>query len=162
MTAATAQQLGLLFQQQITGAEQLYQLLKRENEALVKRDADAIQNISQQKSAQSVMLEQLAGQQRQLLQEAGVSFTPEGLKTLLNTLTPALATQLRKRQQQLQSLLEQCQNLNMVNGNIIAANKHSAETALAILRGQLAQENLTYSAGGQAVAPPPSRPIIKA
>lgn len=161
MTATTAQQLGTLLQQQTQGAEQLQQLLKSENDALVTRNFDVIQQLSQEKSDQSTTLERLGQQQRQLLQDAGFSYSPEGLNSFISSLTPSLAAQLRKKQQQLQTLLESCQKLNMVNGNIIAANKHSAETALAILRGQFAPDNLIYGAAGQTVTAPACKPAIK-
>lgn len=161
MSSTMAQQLGTLLQQQIQGAEQLQQILKSENDALVKRDFDVIQQLSQKKSEQSTRLEHLGQQQRQLLQMAGYAYSHEGINSFINSLASNLATELRKKQRQLQTLLEECQKLNMVNGNIIAANKHSAETALAILRGQFA-DNLMYGASGQAVAAPSSKPSIKA
>ena len=162
MSASTAQQLGTLLQQQTQGATQLLQILQSENDALVKRDIENIQHLSQQKSEQSTTLEQLAQQQSQLLQALGLPCSSEGLNRFISGLTQNLATQLRKKQQQLQTLLESCQRLNLVNGNIIAANRYSAETALAILRGQFGSNNLVYSAGGQTVTTPSSKPLIKA
>jgi flagellar biosynthesis/type III secretory pathway chaperone len=162
MSASTAQQLGALLQQQTQGAAQLLQILQSENDALVKRDVENIQRLSQQKSELSAALEQLAQQQHLLLQELGLPNSAAGLNSFISSLTQNLAAQLRNKQQQLQSLLESCQRLNMVNGNIIAANRYSAETALAILRGQFGSNNLVYSAGGQAVTTPSSKPLIKA
>jgi flagellar biosynthesis/type III secretory pathway chaperone len=162
MSASAAQQLGTLLQQQTLGASQLLQTLQSESEALVKRDIENIQRLSQQKSEQSEALEQLAQQQRQLLQELGLPYSPQGVNGFINSLTQSLAAQLRKKQQQLQTLLESCQHLNLVNGNIIAANRYSAETALAILRGQCSSDNLVYGAGGQTVTATTSKPLIKA
>lgn len=162
MSADAALRIGTLLQQQTHNAEQLYKLLEEENGALTRRDAEAIQRLSLEKGERSITLEQLGLQQQQLFTKLGLQNSAEGLKGFIQSLPPNLASQLRKKQQQLQSILEACQKLNLVNGNIIAANKHSAETALAILRGQFTSDNLVYSATGQTVAASSSKPIMKA
>ncbi len=162
MILHTAQQINNLLQQQIYGTELLEQILKIESDNLVKRNYDAIQKLNQKKSEQSIAIEVLSQQQRQLLERSGFSYSPEGMNEFVGNLAPASATQLQKKQQQLQMVLERCQKLNMINGNIIAANKHTTETALAILRGQRTPESLVYSAGGHAVISSPSKPVIKA
>ena len=162
MSTSSAQQLGTLLQQQIESAAQLLQILQNENAVLVKRDFEKIQHLSQQKSEQSATLEQLVQQQHQLLQERGCSSdSSEGLNSFIGSQPQNIATQLSKKRQKLQAILESCQKLNQVNGNIIAVNKHSAETALAILRGQFTSDNLVYSADGQTVTAPSSKPSVK-
>ncbi len=161
-TLRIAQQINNLLHQQIQGAELLEQILKNESDSLVKRSYDDIQKLNQKKNDQSAALEELSQKQRQLLEENGFRYSSEGMKEFVSNLALASAAQLQKKQQQLKILLEGCQRLNMVNGNIIAANKHTTETALAILRGQSAPDSLIYSAGGQAVVSSQSKPVIKA
>lgn len=162
MSTPPAQQLATLLQQQAMSAERLYQTLRDESEALTKRDADAMQQLSQEKSGESAVLEQLGAQQTQLLKGLGFTQSSAGVSSFIDTLEPTAAAELRKQQQQLQTLLESCQKLNLINGNIIAASKQSVETALAILRGQFTNNNLVYSAAGQPVSSAPSKPLSKA
>lgn len=162
MSINSAQRLNELLRQQIERANELHQLLASEGEALMQRDVDAVEQLSRRKGEQSAELERLAQLQQTLLQEGGLPFTGEGLRQMIEAQPPSMAAHLSKLQQQLHSLLEQCQKINLVNGNIIAANQRSAETALQILRGQISPDRLTYSAGGQAIAAPSSRPAIKA
>ncbi len=162
MVPDTAQKLGALLQQQIQNAEQLKQILQNETDALITRDLGAIQHLSQEKSEQSSTLEKLSQPQQQLLQAAGLPYTAEGMKRFIESQPSNWAIPLRKQQLHLQTLLESCQKQNLINGNIITANRYSAETALTILRGQFMPDNLVYSADGKAATSSSSTSLIKA
>lgn len=160
--SAPPQQFVTLIQQQSECAAQLHNTLLAEAAALTARDIEAIQRHALEKSEQTGRMEQLAQEQRRLLEGAGLPFSAEGFSTFIDRLAPALAAKLHQAQQQLKTALEACQRQNLVNGNIIAANRQSAESALAILRGQLSTDNLLYSAAGQTVAAATSKPLLKA
>lgn len=149
---SSTQQLHSIFQQQIAGAKQLLDALKMENEALVQRDFDVIQNSTSLKTGLTQALEKLGKQQREFLLSNGQTDSADGMESYIALQTSPAANILKQQKSELQPILEQCQTMNQVNGNIIAASKQSAETALAILRGQLSPENLVYSAGGQPVS----------
>ena len=156
------EQINSLLKKQIQGIESLQQTLDSENSCLVKRDFNAIQTINQRKIEQSALLEHLHHQQYQLLQDNGFQGTARGMNDFIRNQPSNIATRLRQEQNKFLILLDKCQRLNTINGNIITANKHSTETALAILRGQSESGNLTYSASGHSVPVSLSKPLFQA
>ncbi len=161
-TPHIAQQVDALLEQQIQAADSLKHTLEDEGNILIKRDFEAIHTLNQQKLEQSALLEKLHQEHHHLLKKHGFSYTPDGMNSFINSHPPLLSIQLRQKQTSLLVLLDNCQKLNTINGTIIAANRHSTETALAILRGQPTSDGLTYGANGQSVTTPHSNPLIQA
>ena len=151
-----------LFKHQLELATELKQALTKEYEALKERDLSVIEEINQQKSEKTKLLEALAKDQQNLLATAGQPNSNEGLNNFTASLPQQQAAILDKQKKQLQTVLGTCQELNQINGGIIAANKQSAETALAILRGQISPNNVIYNAGGKAISDNTSNPLSKA
>lgn len=156
------EQFHTLLQQQISGAEELLETMQLENDALVKRDLEALQESAAHKSELSKTLEALGNKQKAFLEAHGQNNSPDGMDAYLASLPKAAHLALEQKKEQLLELLEKCQIQNLINGNIIAASKQSAETALSILRGQSPSENVMYTSGGQAVSDTSRDPLTKA
>ena len=159
---SSPEQLHTLFQQQIVAVEKLLKAMHAENDALVQRDFDALQASTAAKSELTQSLEELGALQQAFLAKNGQRNSVEGMDAYIAAQTKVAAQVLEQEKTKLHSLLEKCQTTNLISGNIIAASRQSAETALAILRGQLPSENVLYTAGGQAVADNSRDPLTKA
>lgn len=138
-----------LLQQQIIAAEHMEKTLIDENQALIKRDAAAIEGINRLKNEISETLASLTLQQQQLLSQMGLSMSRAGIDQCLSMIPTADKQRLKNSFQRLQLLLDRCQRQNLVNGNIITANRQAAEIALSILRGKTQYSPGTYDANGQ-------------
>ncbi len=157
-----AQQLSETFTQQITLAAELHQVLLEENKALNGRHYKDIQQLNNQKEQHTSALEKEALKQSQLLKTAGLPYQADSFNKLLKALPANVAIKISQLKQQLESLLEKSQDQNTINGQIIAVNQQAAETALAILRGQVDDSNIGYTAGGKTVSQTTSTSITKA
>jgi len=156
------QELDAGFARQIQLADKLLQLLQNEHKALSERQYENSQAIIGEKESTANKLEQEASKQRKLLETAGLPYQADSFDKVLKAIPETASIKTAKLKQQLESLLEKCQEQNLVNGQIIAINQQSAETALAILRGQLANDNIGYNEGGKAVTETSSTTITKA
>lgn len=155
-------QLGLLFQQQINAAEALYALLKDENEALVKRDYERTSQLTQLKQTKMTEIDALSNQLVNLFATAQQPYTNDVLDRFIEEQPSQSRNTLKQMKSRLEEVTLSCQDQNMINGQIIAVNKQSAETALAILRGQFSTSELTYGAAGQPIKDKSATPITKA
>jgi len=160
-SVSLGKQLGMLFQQQIKAAEELYQLLKDENKALIQRNYERTMQLTQLKQSKSTEIDALSNQLTKLFAAAS-PFNQDALDTLINELPAQLGNSIKQMREKLEKTTLSCQDQNTINGQIIAVNKQSAETALAILRGQFSTSELTYGAGGQPIKDQSAKPIIKA
>lgn len=159
---ALIQQMDALMRRQLTAANALYQILKTENTALVEHAHDDIRESTRLKDEKSTELEGMEQELNELLRAAGISPSKEALDAVLKAAPPSSAKALGQLREDLTDVLQACQEQNLVNGQIIAVSRQSAETALAILRGQLPTGNLTYGASGKPVSDPSRQPISKA
>lgn len=151
-----------LFRQQIDAARELNTILTQENEALIKREYEQVQSLTALKEQKSAEIEALAARLNAHLNTARPGAGGPSLAQALATLPSDIARRLERMKLELETQLQQCQTQNLINGQIIAVNRQSAETALAILRGQFSGSNLTYGAGGQPVNEKSSHKITKA
>lgn len=156
------QKLSANLSQQTRLATVLLETLVKEHQALGDRQYDDPQILLKQKEEQAKALELQAAEQQGLLEAAGVNNDAKGFEQLFAKLPQSVAAKLKHQKDALETLLEKCQDQNLVNGQIIAINHQSAETALAILRGQLSDDNLGYTAGGKTVSQTNSTSITKA
>jgi len=155
-------QLEQLFQQQIHSAEQLYKLLREENEALTQRDYERTSELTQLKQAKSADIEALSSQLTELLTTLQHPYSHETLDKFIMELPAQSGNRLKQMKLKLQQTTLSCQDQNIINGQIIAVNKQSAETALAILRGQFSTSELTYGAAGLPIKDKSAKTITKA
>ncbi len=161
-SVSLSKQLRQIFQQQINAAEALYQLLKDENEALIRRDYKRTTKIIQLKQSKSAEIDALSHQLIKLLATPATETNQNSLDKLIKELPDQLGDKLGLLRSKLEQITLSCQDQNIINGQIIAVNKQSAEAALAILRGQFSTSELTYGAGGRPIKEPTAKPIIKA
>jgi flagella synthesis protein FlgN len=155
-------QLETIFEQQLEAAVDLEKLLQDENEALIKRKHEKIQQIAQQKESRTAELESLSQQQSKLFKAAKQPYTPDAFEKMISAAPGNTSKKIRHLKGKLETVLQVCQEKNIINGHILAVNKQSAEAALAILRGQISPSNLTYGAAGQPVKEESSTCINKA
>lgn len=164
MTTAkdTGRTMAQVLHQQIAEAEKMEGLLIEENQALIKRDASAIEQCTRLKNELGETLARLALEQQQLLNKAGLSLSRTGIDQFIANSPQAEKLRLKDTFQRLHQLLDQCQRQNLINGNIIASNRQAAEMALAILRGQNQRNPTLYNANGQTPAADPGNTLAKA
>ena len=141
-----------LITKQIEAAKQLHAILVQENAALQAREAEEMQSLSAKKAQLTEQLEQLSGQQSEILSSKGLPLSREGLSRYARQLSPGLAAAFQGRLQTLTDALEACKKQNLINGQMIAASRQSVEVALSILRGQNGPRGLTYGPGGETLA----------
>jgi len=161
-SVSLGKQLGQLFQQQIKAAEALYQLLKDENEALIQRNYERTTQLTQLKQSKSTEIDALSNQLSKLFSAESSSLNQDTLDKFIKEFPAQLGNSLKQMRAKLEEITLACQDQNTINGQIIAVNKQSAETALAILRGQFSTNELTYGAGGQPIKDQSASPITKA
>lgn len=164
MTTAkdTGRTMEQVLHQQIVAAEKMEGALIEENQALIKRDAAAIEQCTRLKNELSETLATLTLEQQQLLTRAGLSLSRTGIDQFIANSPLSEKQRLKDTFQRLHRLLDQCQRQNLINGNIIAANRQAAEMALAILRGQNQRNPTLYNANGQTPATDPGNTLAKA
>ena len=156
------QRLEALFELQLEAATALEKLLRDENEALIRREHKQIHEITGLKEAKTAELESLAKMQGELFRSIKLPFSAEVLDQVINESAGKSANKIRQVRDNLETVLQACQAQNIINGRIIAANRQSAEAALAILRGQFSSNSLTYGAAGQPVKEQSRSQISKA
>lgn len=161
-STAQFQQLEALFSQQLNTAEELETILQDESEALTKRNHEEIQRLSSLKETKTKDIETIGQNQADVLAKLNLTYSADALDQLINAMPSEISRRITHIRRKLETILDTCQQQNMVNGQIIAANRQAAETALAILRGQVSPDNLTYGATGQAISEQSSNPISKA
>lgn len=155
-------QLEALFRQQLQAATELKQILADENDALIKREHAQVRRVTRLKEEKSAAIESLSNELRELLATVGLSLSQQSLDDIVVSAPSETADHLTQLRQKLGTVLQSCQDQNLVNGQVIAVNRQSAETALAILRGQFPAGNLTYGAAGQPISEQTSNQISKA
>lgn len=147
-----------LFQHDIRTAEQLFELINSEFEALSTRELSQLESILGQKTPLLRLLDQHAGLRSQQLARHGLSPDQQGLKALAR-LHPQ-GSELLAASEQLAALLEQCQAGNLRNGKLIRTQQNSTRSALNILRGDEAPS--LYDNRGITSGTPRNRPLNQA
>ena len=161
-SVALGQQLEQLFQQQINAAAELLQLLQDENQALIQRDYERSTQLTQLKQVKSTEIDRLSNLLIKLCSTTQTPYSHNVLDKLIKELPAQPGNSLKQLRSKLEQVTLACQDQNVINGQIIAVNKQSAETALAILRGQFSTSELTYGAGGQPIKDKSAQQITKA
>ncbi len=159
---ALGQQLEQLFQQQINAAAELLQLLQDENQALIQRDYERTSQLTKLKQSKGTEIDLLNNQLSKMFATAQAPKLHDAIDKLIAELPSQLSGKLKQIKSKLEQTSLSCQDQNTINGQIIAVNKQSAETALAILRGQFSTNELTYGAGGQPIKDKLATSITKA
>lgn len=126
----------------------LLEILQREHQALMQNNLSALEDLLHTKQKTIADLERIDGL-------AGGSSHTE----LPNGCAAQPSTDAYDLWQQLSAVTVKCQEQNRLNGALLASRRRHAERALAILRGQPA-ENETYGPSGQAEFAPRPQPRV--
>ena len=138
--------LGKVLQEETETATQLLDALRRERDALGKRDLETTEQVAKEKDSLITCLESLASRQHDLLASAGVDLSQQNVGVALKAL--GLGS-LSKQWQGLLSVLADCRHQNLVNGGIIEISRRFAQQVLDTLHGASLDDQL-YGPEGEA------------
>jgi len=128
-------------QASLHGMDALEQLLQREQALLSGRDAEALEQIAQEKLALLKQLQHSVEGRDRLQQAAGLQAGLEGGSSLVESVQqPALRNDWERLVEQAQRVAE----LNEINGRLLAQRQRTTREALGILTGRPEQQD-TYS-----------------
>ncbi len=141
------QTIDALLDKEYQVSESLFDLLQQEHQALEQLNVNNLPFITQQKSQQIKLLDELAAERekvmRQIPPEQGGGINPDLEKYL------ALRADRSQWWQDFRTLLQNCQRQNTVNGRIIHLSQQSIERSLNIIRSQSNQANVYDTKGNQ-------------
>ncbi len=141
------QTIDALLDREYQVSESLFDLLQQEHQALEQLNVNNLPFITQQKSQQIKLLDELAAERekvmRQIPPEQGGGINPDLEKYL------ALRADRSQWWQDFRTLLQNCQRQNTVNGRIIHLSQQSIERSLNIIRSQSNQANVYDTKGNQ-------------
>ena len=147
-----------LFINDIGTAEQLFELIDTEFQALSDRDLPRLQSILTDKLPLLTLLDQHGKERSQLLTSLNLSPDRSGLQAL--AAQSEQGSLLLERGDQLSALLERCQAANLRNGRLIRSSQASANSMLSILRGN--ETPSLYDSRGSAARIGQQRPLSRA
>jgi len=139
-------ELDSVLRDETDAASRLLEILRREREALGSHALDELREAAQSKESLIATLEELAGQQNELLRRAGID---PGTQNLEDALRGAGLESIGRRWEELRGVLSQCQHQNQINGGIIEISRRFAQQVLDTLRGAASGARL-YGPSGEA------------
>lgn len=125
-------------------ADQLIELLGREQEALKQRNSQQLESLITEKNALLAALANSANQRRTWLTSQGKPADEAHWEELIQAMG---GQKLDDLWQALQEKLQQCHHLNEVNGKMIARGQQTINRLLDILRGQFDAPKLYNQSG---------------
>jgi flagellar biosynthesis/type III secretory pathway chaperone len=127
-------------------ARHLAALLESERVALVTRDANELDNLTEQKRHSVACLEMQEIRRKALMQHHGYGTDIQEIADYLRTRDAHDGPKLKW--EQLIRLLNDCQHNNRINGAILNVNRRCVERAIHILQGENSETTL-YTPSGQ-------------
>lgn len=144
----TAEQLTQHINHDFLTCTQLLEVLKKEQDALKKRDADTVERILESKIPLLNALE-VSGKMRQAwAQAANTSSSEAGWAGMLTSLG---SSDIKTRWAQLKTLYSEVRMQNEVNGKLLSRHQNTIARLLDVMRGKTAGPNL-YNASGYSSA----------
>lgn len=131
--------------QDSSAIQQLKQLLIIEREQLAQRKQEQLSSIAEQKTVLVDQLNHNTKQRTAVLKALNLQTNAQGWDLFLQRNTATLP--LREEWQQLITEFEECQELNDINGKLIARSQQTLNHLLNLLRGKVATASL-YTAQG--------------
>ena len=150
---------GGLLNDGIVQAKELNELLDKEYQSLQQVDPEPLEHITLNKQQLLSELESLSKVQDQFLTQLGYSTDRKGIESCLDQLGDD--SQLKQKWHALQSLLENCQKQNEINGRVIAVSRRQTTIALDLLYG-LTTGSKTYGPTGESQTDRQSNSLGKA
>jgi len=160
-TAVTSKKVLPLLQEIVNYLQQLLVALDNEHKALVDKNIDSIQTISEEKIVLMEHLEDLNKERRNLLDNAGLDITSTGVGDFLQNSNSPRAPQMKALWDEISNISKQCDKQNNINGIIIESNKRHTENALSILQGK-SQNTELYSNKGESIKSSHQQTLIRA
>lgn len=160
-SAVTSKKVLPLLQEIVNYLQQLLVALNNEHKALVDKNIDSIQTISEEKIVLMEHLEDLNKERRNLLDNAGLDITSTGVGDFLQNSNSPRAPQMKALWDEISNISKQCDKQNNINGIIIESNKRHTENALSILQGK-PQSTELYSNKGESIKSSHQQTLIRA
>ncbi len=132
-------QLKLLLKQDIVDLESLKNLLEQEKNTLTTRNTDRINTLSNNKTQTVQQLESRAKIKATLIAKSGLGIKPGKVGEQLHSLNDSELVNLWQTSRE---KMQQCKNINLVNGNIISRSLQRTNKLMMIIRGQNKSQNL--------------------
>jgi len=154
-----SQALDELLNKQLSDTSALISLLEQEK-VMLARDPDAVERLAAEKQPHISRLEDLHNESNSLLQQTGYACDRDGMQAFLAWCDNS-DLMLRKRWDELLDNIENCRNLNQVNGMVVEKSTQTLRHALAVLCGQTLND-VSYDASGATVSDAGGRPLAKA
>lgn len=132
-------QLKTLLRQDIVDLESLKNLLEQEKNTLTTRNTDLINTLSNNKSLTVQQLESRAKLKATLIAKSGLGIKPGKVEEQLHCLDDSELVTLWQASRE---KMQQCKNINLVNGNIISRSLQRTNKLMMIIRGQNKSQNL--------------------
>lgn len=141
-------------------AQALVELLKREQEQLIRADIQALPEIAEAKADLIGKMSSLAMRRHQQLSAAGFASGEKGMQEWMNS--PAAKDNARQSWKRLLSLAESAKELNRVNGLLIAKHLQRNQGALNALNTRFSGGSAGgfYGPDGQSMSKPGSRGLV--
>ena len=138
--AQSSSELAALIEREAAEAARLLEALTSERSALAVNDSDGLTAATTEKTAVLGQLELIEKDRRRLLQRVAVGATHAEMQSYVELLarsaeTRPLSRVLHQHWRRLTTTLQQCRDLNLANGRIVAAMQTRVQQALNLLRG---------------------------
>ncbi|WP_426417618.1 flagella synthesis protein FlgN [Aestuariirhabdus sp. LZHN29] len=140
----------------------LHDILLKERTALEKRDAEALESLLGEKQTYIDQLNANAQRRSELLTELGFEHNRKGMSQYIATLPIEDQEELSTRWQELESTLEKCKELNLVNAKVLQHTRAAVDRLLTIYRGSAVKSVSLYGEDGAATRGNEHRSITKA
>ncbi|HEY4540812.1 MAG TPA: flagellar protein FlgN [Noviherbaspirillum sp.] len=146
--------------EELAAGRSLLQLLKDEQELLIKADVDGLNKATEEKSRLVGTMGELALRRHRSLAAAGHPASESGMQDWLNSLKdPKAGQQIRQTWSTLIELGSLAKELNRTNGMLIGQHMARTQNALYVLQGGQQGEQL-YGPNGQATGPGGGRTLV--
>ncbi|MCW8931224.1 MAG: flagellar protein FlgN [Gammaproteobacteria bacterium] len=146
-TAQTEKKLAEILEQEEQCLEQVIQLLKTENTAIVERDIQVIDHLLDKKLMLLSKLEQLDKQRQHIFEQlSGISYSNNNFSHFMKQHP---SQEIQQIWQQVKAKLPECKQQNEINGRMINIRKDNTDQVLQILSGRPQNNPQTYSNLGQ-------------
>lgn len=133
-----------LVDQDLTSSLALLHTLEKEQEALQERDHEQLRELLEEKTALLNTLDAGSVQRAEILRELQQPNDQYAWESLIDAMGDH---DLKDHWTSLKDTIADCQQLNEVNGKIIARSQQSVQSLMQILRGDNGQQNLYTSSG---------------
>ncbi|PUB77876.1 MAG: hypothetical protein DBP03_02895 [gamma proteobacterium symbiont of Ctena orbiculata] len=144
---------------EIAQAQQLHDLLRKENALLQKGSPQALQDLSEEKKTLLQRVEAAVASHHRFLERQGFGIDRQGTEAFIQGCANGEA--LQQAWVHFTTLLESCRRQNEVNGGAVQLNQRHVSQTLEILKG-LSQGDKTYGRGGEAKPNATSKSLGKA